>query len=474
MAEAQKPKKFTILLLTNRDSDNLGDQVIEACDISIIKTALYNLKESKYLERNDTLRVFIKKHLKFLHKDTDPRRFLGDDFRIISRAASIISNKLMDTNDPELLAEAERKICEADLVIFGGAPMFNYLYQRFYIRTIMITELAKKHNIPVIFSAVGVEGYDEDSEKCQSLKKALNNGAVKMITTRDGFDQLSSYQEKDSFEIGKVSDPAVFTREVFSDFVKKKKNNKIGIFVLRGNGFLDNGFNYTRDDAAKLWIRIGELLEEKGYDYEYITSGHFGDEAFLDYMIREYNVKSSKCVFNMNEPERLIRKVSSYSGTISTRLHPSIISYSLGVPSVGIIWNHKVDMFYGSVGYEDRTVNVADITPEAVVEKVVKAVEEGAERDNDFAMSVYDSLVRSIGEVLGEPDVKPFDYDKFAWAITRFKYKGTSEKQLNTKLQTKFRRAYNNYNANLLTKERLNAEKKVLKEKLKESENDNQ
>ena len=71
-------------------------------------------------------------------------------------------------------------------------------------------------------------------------------------------------------------------------------------------------------------------------------------------------------------------------------------------------------MFYGSVGYEDRTVNVADITPEAVVEKVVKAVEEGAERDNDFAMSAYDSLVRSIGEVLGEPDVKPFDYDKFA------------------------------------------------------------
>ena len=40
----EEDKRFNILLLTNRDSDNTGDQVIEACDISLIKTALYNLK----------------------------------------------------------------------------------------------------------------------------------------------------------------------------------------------------------------------------------------------------------------------------------------------------------------------------------------------------------------------------------------------------------------------------------------------
>ena len=32
-----------VLLLTNRDSDNVGDQVIEATDISLISTVMKNL-----------------------------------------------------------------------------------------------------------------------------------------------------------------------------------------------------------------------------------------------------------------------------------------------------------------------------------------------------------------------------------------------------------------------------------------------
>lgn len=43
-------KKINILLLTNRDSDNTGDQVIEACDIGLISTVMQNLgfKEDEY------------------------------------------------------------------------------------------------------------------------------------------------------------------------------------------------------------------------------------------------------------------------------------------------------------------------------------------------------------------------------------------------------------------------------------------
>ena len=37
-------KKFTILLLTNRDSDNVGDQVIEASDIALLHSVMQNLK----------------------------------------------------------------------------------------------------------------------------------------------------------------------------------------------------------------------------------------------------------------------------------------------------------------------------------------------------------------------------------------------------------------------------------------------
>lgn len=36
-------KKLTILLLTNRDSDNIGDQVIEASDIALLHAVMSNL-----------------------------------------------------------------------------------------------------------------------------------------------------------------------------------------------------------------------------------------------------------------------------------------------------------------------------------------------------------------------------------------------------------------------------------------------
>ena len=94
-------KKYNILLLTNRDSDNIGDQVIEACDIALIKAAMKNLGVS------------------------------GGEYAISSRSGSIVTKKYISTKDEELLKGAEEAIRKSDLVVFGGAPVFNYLYQSF-------------------------------------------------------------------------------------------------------------------------------------------------------------------------------------------------------------------------------------------------------------------------------------------------------------------------------------------------------
>src|SRR5699024_5763004 len=120
-----------ILLLTNRDSDNIGDQIIEASVISLIKAAAANLG-----------------------LDTG-------DLKIRSRAASLISRKYMSTRDESLLEPARRAISRADVVVFGGAPLFNYRYQSFYLRTIRTIELAQEYGVPVLFSSIGVEPYSE-------------------------------------------------------------------------------------------------------------------------------------------------------------------------------------------------------------------------------------------------------------------------------------------------------------------------
>ncbi len=412
-------KPLEILLLTNRDSDNVGDQVIEACDIALIETVMKNLN------------------------------IPVEEFKINSRAAALISKKYLETRNPKLIESAEKAIQKSDIVIFGGAPLFNYLYQEFYERTAVTLELAQKHNKPVVFSAIGVEQYNANNAKCQRLKKALNFDCVKQITTRDGYPLLQQYKANDQLVIGKVSDPAVFASKVFEKYTAKKQQEKkkVGIFVLRANGFVDNKVNFPKEEAAALWKGIVHELKSRGYDYEILTSGHFGDEAFMDTLIRRYDMDSKKCAFNINSPEALTRKISSYDAVISCRLHPSIISFSFDVPSVGIVWNSKVKKFYESIGYEDRVIEVADITPEKVVEKVEQIMAEGITKDEEYLASVYHYLFNGIKNVLrpDETDAVPYTYAELMQNIPPFK--GTSQKEQALKLTRKFRRTYDKYNA---------------------------
>ncbi len=82
---------YRILLLTNRDSDNGGDQVIEACAKALIQTAMTNMGI--------------------------------DNYKILSRAAGIIPIKYVETRDEALLENARKAIKEADVLVFGGAPL---------------------------------------------------------------------------------------------------------------------------------------------------------------------------------------------------------------------------------------------------------------------------------------------------------------------------------------------------------------
>lgn len=448
-------KKITILLLTNRDSDNVGDQVIEASDIGLLHALMKNLGFDK------------------------------SAYQINSRAASIVTKKYMATKDPSLLNAAEKAISQADLVVFGGAPVFNYKYQNFYERTAVTIEIAQKYDKPVIFSAIGIESYDEKSKKCQRLKAVLNSECVKQITTRDGLERLEKYNENNSFKIGLVSDPAVFSANIFDNYIgqevitkkfgfipvktkviKKGKKKKIGIFVIRANGFVDNHVDFTREQAAELWLKIIDIVKQRGYDYELVTSGHFGDEAFLDYLIRNYNVPLEKCVFNINMPETLFQRMSKYDGVISCRLHPSIISFSMNIPAVSLVWNTKVSSFYKGIGYPDRAIERESFEAEVIVDKLEKAMEEGIVKDEEYLMSVYRTLFTGVRDILcgDNCDIEPYDYNSLIEAIPKFS--GTSLEEQNEKLKRKFRRAYETCNKRF-------DDNQVLKEKLKEMKEQN-
>ncbi|MCD7723529.1 MAG: polysaccharide pyruvyl transferase family protein [Clostridiales bacterium] len=420
MTESRNTQKYKILLLTNRDSDNLGDQVIEECDIALIRTAMKNLG------------------------------ITDGEYEITSRAAGIISQKYLATKDPANLKSAEEVIKNADTVIFGGAPLFNYQYQDFYERTAITLELCQKHNKAAVFSAIGIEHYDENDPKCRRLKKALNLECVKQITTRDNFEFLQNYKERESLAISKVADPAVFSFKVFEKFCRPAVPNetgakRVGIFILRSGGFKDNKIDFSRKQSARMWAKLTGELKSRGYECELLTSGHTADEAFLDYLVRKCNISIKRCVFNMNTPEQLIEKISSYDAVVSTRLHPSIISFSLGIPSLGIIWNPKVSNFYKNIGYGARTVDVRSFDAGAVVDQIGAIIEEGVVKDEEYLYTIYGSLFSALKNIIApHAEIPAYSYSSLIENIPRFE--GTDSVERDLKLRRKFRRIYQNYN----------------------------
>lgn len=397
---------YRILLFTNRDSDNIGDKVIEDCDISLINVVMQNLGIQDYV---------------------------------------------IDSYDAEDIFKefAEELIAGTDLVLIGGAPMFNYTYQYFYKRTIITIEYATKYNKPVVFSSVGIDAYDENDERCQKLKSALNSDCVKMITTRDGYEFLEQYKEREDLYIGKVADPAVFAKKVFEPYlspVSSTDKKKIGLFVLRANGFIDNKIDFPKDSALRMWKELTQELENRGYDYELLTSGHFGDEVFLRNMIDKHGFDVNRCFFNMDTPELLVKKISSYDAVISCRMHPSIVSYALDVPAIGLVWNYKVKAFYENIGYESRALDVKDTSAQNIVDRMECAMKEGVHKEKDYMMSIYHSLYYGIALSYFQDEnfAKPYSFEQIMEYMQP--YSGTSEAELRKNMDRKFKRIYKKYN----------------------------
>lgn len=411
-------KPFTILLLTNRNSDNVGDHAIEACDISLIQTAMKNLGVA------------------------------DNGYRITSRDASIIPRSYATKKDPKQLERARKLISDADVVMFGGAPLINYKYQMFYERTAATIDIAQELDTPVFLSSIGIESYDEDDPKCQRIKTALNSECVKRISTRDGFDLLEHYKAREDLPIDKAADPAVFAKWVFRKIahsVENKKKKKIGIFIIRHHAFEDNGLDFTWRQAADMWCGLTRELEARGYDYELLTSGHYADEVMLYGLDSNYGIPSANCVTTVNYLEDLIGHLSDYDAVITCRLHPSILAYSMGIPSVSLLWNPKVRGFYDSVGYSDRIIEVQDFTPEKIADAAEEALKQGLKFDEEYCMSVYRNIFCGLRDSMGigDNERKIYSFGELIAAIPP--YEGTSQEERDIRLRRKFRRLYNNF-----------------------------
>jgi polysaccharide pyruvyl transferase WcaK-like protein len=341
----QKVQK--VLLLTYKECDNIGDQLIEETSKILLQSVFDNLKIGASIDSQDISKVTIE------------------------------------------------QLKVYNLVVFGGGGIIKYKYQNFYKHISSILYECNFYNIPVIFSGVGVEDYDEKNDKCIQLKEALNLPCVKQVATRDDIENLQNYIDSKDINIAKVADPATFCKYIY-DF-KKNTKKTIGLCVVRDGIFESNEKEWGIEDEMGFWIQVIENLQRKGYNYKLFSTGHFNDEVFLDQFIKKYNL-SKDCKYPVFTRDQLFDVMEECEGIIAFRLHCGIVSYSFEIPCVNLSWNDKVRLFYRSVGKESQSLEFKDWNEKLAIDTLFKAIGEFQEVDNDYIFTNYEQLFNAVNK----------------------------------------------------------------------------
>ncbi len=289
----------------------------------------------------------------------------------------------------------------ADMIIFDGGGLVKYKQEKFYGYIIDLLEQAERYHKPVFFNGVGVEGYDEDDERCQNLKQALNLPCVKGISVRDDLETLRrDYIVREDLESFEVPDPAVYTPEVYQ--IRRDPDSRvIGLGVARHMIFADYGNpEITREVQLDFWRDTARELEKMGYHWKVFVNGLRADYDFakevVEYLghgdeMEEYLVKRP------TETGELVGTIASFAGIVACRMHANIIAYALQVPSIGLVWNEKLAFWGQRIGYPQRFLRPQEFQGETIARAMDQAVKEGVKLQPDsFRRQIYLPLRRFI------------------------------------------------------------------------------
>lgn len=243
-----------------------------------------------------------------------------------------------------------------DAVVFPGGGMNSPTFNRMVIKILDLIEEEGKAS--VFFNAIGIARVNPKKGNPTLLKEMLNRPEVKQVTTRGSIKKLRKYLSTEKvYPPRLVLDPAVWVNEAYG--IEKNADAKvIGVGVIRPEIFMRNGSELSVEDIYQLYMDIIKELEYRGYEWQLFTNGWKEDYRFgvslLKRMGRDRNIYLGD---NVKSARQLVEKIAGYRAVIAARLHANIIATSLNVPSIGLVWNDKMNMFAKTVKCEERYIS---------------------------------------------------------------------------------------------------------------------
>lgn len=273
-----------------------------------------------------------------------------------------------------------------DVIVIDGAGLLEYSYNEYQEPLNLICEYGEKNSIPVVFNAIGRAGeYSEADFRCKILKKAFSYDCVKYVSARDS---VESVQEcvGNRFKVKLLADAAFCAEDAYS--VKKNADSKlIGIGLIRDDAMLSYGEGINQEQIVDMFVEIARELDYRGYRYQFFTNGAKEDYSTGLRVIEKLGVeKEQYLVKRPTEGIELLNTIGKYRGIVTCRMHSSIGAFSLGIPSVILSWNKKVDKYMEILGYPERAISQDDCKAGNIVNKLEEALKIGISEENRIRM----------------------------------------------------------------------------------------
>ena len=299
-------------------------------------------------------------------------------------------------------------LISSNVIFFAGGGLFGLSYLNFYKYLDKITQVADTYNIPVVFSSMGVNNMDVTKETENKLVDILERKCIKAVSVRENEDLFRQYSAETSLIIDKVCDPACWSEYIYH-FDKLPSKKLIGINVVRGGLFKDNGLSWYLGDEMKYLDELRRLLDDKGLDYIFYTNGNFLDNNTLMYFAKEYHIPSNK-IFIPNTTKEFVNIIFQCEKTISIRMHSAIVSYAFDILSVTIKWNEKVGLFYNNIDRSQACLDLTEWNVTNIINKLSEVEKRQYKKDENYLMSLYIYLYNVFVQLGIAPKLKLYDF----------------------------------------------------------------
>lgn len=282
-----------------------------------------------------------------------------------------------------------------DYIVIDGAGLLEYSYNEYHWSLLLVSEYAEKHGLEVVYNAIGRAGsFDERDFGSKILKRAIQSPAVKYVSARDNVEAVQACAGS-KHQVKLLADSAFWMKEAYGIDTDVERR-KVGIGLIRGNSLQGYGVSFGGKDWVNLFAGIATTLQERGHEFEFFTNGLPGDVKLGRRVLKRLNLDDSYLVERPVDDEVLVNTINGYKALITCRMHSSIAAFTMGVPSVILSWNDKVEKLMEIVGYPERAIKRQDFEPTLIVEAMETALSQGVD---DSLLSRMKSKAReSVGD----------------------------------------------------------------------------